>query len=520
MLLIILCHWLWQVYVKGHALNVAGVFIAALVLFFGKVNYGLITIVLIPLYGMGLLTLHKKRRVQGIILVLGFPALVFLGAEAWNVDLPNYLRSGIELVAGYNEAMFLYPAYTLIPLKLACLLILAMGVGAFLVRHHFVWREQAMFLPLIGLAALLLFKNGFTRSDGEHNDTFYAALPLLLAVWCAGWRNRVELKMLLLAGLIYPLGQLTAQTGIVSLNDWIAITPLRYCQQMITTPWREDASHLQEQLSLRYPEAILPEKIRTVIGRSSVDVMPWETSIAVLNGLNYQARPIPQSYSAYTPWLDQQNANFLNSTNAPNYIIFARAKDAAADQRPGAWDESLAKTALIENYALDSEFTLPMHIGHEKLAAGNVFLLKHSPHLRRLVPVATNSVCLALGESIAISPTTNLVFLTLAVNRSILGKIAGGALYPGLLTACVEYQDGSKNHYRAVLPILKTGVLVNRRIESTSEIRNWLEMATSRNPGVTAISFTTQGPWSFAPPFNGFLVEYRVDEIGMAPAVR
>jgi hypothetical protein len=517
----ILCYWLWRVYDRGDTLAVAGGIIAAFVLFFGKVNYGLIMVVLIPAYAVGLLALHKKRQVHGILLLLGFPVLVWLGTVACHVDLPKYLRSGVELIAGYDEAMFAYPASMPFAFELACLFLLSMGLAVLFGRHRLAWREQTMLLPLIGLAILLLFKNAFTRSDGGHNPLFWAGLPLLLAVWHIGWRGAVAVRILLLASLFYPLALLAEQTTDFSLAKLIECLPVRYCDQLITAPWQEDVSHLQAGLRLHYPESTIPAEIKTAIGQSSVDVMPWESSIAVLNELNYQPRPIPQSYSAYTPWLDNLNARFLASTNAPAYILYACAQNAAIDARPAAWDESLTKMALLENYAFDSEFKLPMRVWpYQNIESASVFLLKHITCSRRLIPIATNEVSLELGESLPIPTTTNLVFLTLEVNRTILGKLTSAALSPSMLIACFEYQDGTPGYYRAVLPILKTSVLVNRRVESTQEIQNWLQTAAAQNMGVSSISFKTHSPWAFQTPFKGFLVEYRLDDIKKSDALR
>ena len=517
----ILCYWLWRIYDRGNLLDIVAGIIAAIVLFYGKINYGLIMIFLMPGYGIGLLILHSKRRVHGGLLVLGFVVLVCFGAALWHVALPQYLRSGVELISGYNEAMFAYPPSLPFVFELACLLLLAMGIVAFFGRHRLAWREQAMFLPLIGLAALLLFKNAFTRSDGAHNPSFCAALPLLLGLWCIGWRGAAAVRILLLTSLCYPLVLWAAQTAVLSPAKLIERTPLRYCEQLIAAPWREDMAHLQAGLSSRYPQIRLPAEIRSLIGQSSVDVMPWESSLAVLNGLNYQPRPIPQSYSAYTPWLDNLNALFLASTNAPAFILFACAQNATIDGRPAAWDESLAKRALLENYAFDSAFKLPMRVfPFQNIEPANVFLLRHTPHLRRLVPIATNEVNLTLGQPLPIPNTTNLVFLTLKVNRTILGKLTAAVWSPDMLIACFEYQDGSPGYYRAVLPILQTGVLVNRRVESATEIQNWLETASLQNMPASSISFKTHSPWAFQTPFKGFLVEYRLEEIEGSAARR
>jgi hypothetical protein len=239
--------------------------------------------------------------------------------------------------------------------------------------------------------------------------------------------------------------------------------------------------------------------------------MPWESSIAVLNGLNLKQRPISGSYSAYTPWLDALNASFISSHEAPDDMLYACAQESAIDGRPAAWDESLAKRALLENYTYDFEFKLPMRTWQpEALKPANVFLLKHTPGMRRLVPILTNEVSLTLDQPLDIPATTNLVFLTLIVDRTIPGQLKSFILSPSMLTTTFQYQDGSSTDYRAVLPILKTGVLVNRRVESPDEIRNWLQMKADQNMAVSSIRFKAHSPWAFKPLFKGKLVEYRI----------
>ena len=103
------------------------------------------------------------------------------------------------------------------------------------------------------------------------------------------------------------------------------------------------------------------------------------------------------------------------------------------------------------------------------------------------------------------------------MNRTILGKLIAAALSPSMLIACFEYQDGSPACYRAVLPILGAGVLVNRRVESAEETRNWLETVAARNLAVSSIYFTTFSSWAFQTPFKGTLVEYRVADVERDP---
>ena len=511
----ILSYWLWRIVEGKDKFAVAAALISATVLFFGKVNYGLIMVFLMPAFALGLLLLQPKHRLAGIILLPGFPILIWLGALAWHVDLPNYLRSGIELIAGYNEAMFAYSDNTLLVFELAVIFLAAIAIIVVCGLKRIVWRDQAMLLPLLLLGSLLLFKNAFSRFDPGHQGSFFAGLPLLLVVWCIGWRGAAAVRVLLLSSLCYPLALLIAQTKTFGLAEIIQNTPLRYFEEVVNAPQREDAAYFEAVLRWRYPQAALPTNVVATIGPASVDVMPWETSIVFRNGLNYDQRPVPQSYSVYTPWLDQLNADFLKSTNAPDFMFYACAQMATIDGRPAVWDESITKMALLENYTFESEFSLPMRVmPNQSLEPAPVYLLEHTPHARRFVPVATNEISLALGQPISIPATTNYLFLTLDVKRTLSGKFAAAALSPEMLIACFQYQDGSPGVYRAILPILKTGVLINHRVESPEEFRNWLQGSAAKNLAATTLDFKTHNAAAFQTPLQGRVVEYRLEDIG------
>lgn len=506
MVFAILCFWLWRVMECGSSISVVNALVAAVALFFGKVNYGLILLFLVPAYGIALLLLHPRRRACAISLLLSFPILLWLGAVIWHVAIPGYLRSSMELIVGYNEAMFEYAANNS-PMVLAFIFLLAIGIVACLDLRKPAWRDQALFLPLVLLAVLLLFKNGFVRSDEGHQDSFFVALPLILAIWCIGRPATRSIKPVLVVSLFCPLIFATLQRSSFKFNDFVEVKPFEYLAELIAAPQNESTAHLESVLRKGFGPMILPDTIQTMIGHSTVDVMPWESSIIALNGLNYHPRPVPQSYLAYTPWLDRLNAEFLRSTNAPDYILYACTQMITIDGRPAGWDESVAKMALLENYTEAASFELPLRV-----LPFQVFLLKHTPHARQFVPLSTNAVSLDLGQPIQIPATTNLIFLTLEAKRSLWGKLAAAVLPPKMLIACFQYQDGAPKYYRAVLPILKTGVLINRRLDTGDETYHWLRNEVSQNASATSLDFKTHEAWAFQTPFTGYIVEYRLVE--------
>jgi len=508
----VLCYWLWMIYDQGSALAVVGSLVSAMLLFFSKVNYAMILVFMIPAFGIGLLFLCKHRRIAGLVVLAGFPLLVGLGASLWHVDLPGYLHSARELIAGYNETMSLPTGKTYVAFELACLFLLAMGCVAISGRARLPWTAQAVILPLMAMAALLLFKNSFVRFDKPHYEVFHRAFPLLLAIWCVAWRSQPGVKALLLASLVYPLALKTAETPYFGRSVISQILPIQYFREVAGAPWRETSSHLQQQLCTNFPAMVFPDQVLAVIGRSSVDVMPFESSLAVLNGLNLRQRPIPQSYCAFSPWLDALNASFVSSHAAADFLLYTSKTidQNTIDNRPAAWDESLTKMALLENYTFQSEFNLPLPNWVGRLEPAQIFLLKKTPGASRFVAVLTNEVNLTLGQPLNLPLTTNQLFLTLRVERTLLAKLSEALLSPAPLSVTFQYQDGSSQKYFSALPILQTGVLVNRRVESPGEIRNWLQLEADHDLAVSSISFTSSSPWAFKTELKGVLVEYRV----------
>ncbi len=291
----VLCYWLWRCYNGGGAAAISGVLIAAVVLFFGKINYGLIVVGLLPAYAVGLLLFG--RRAAGTAILLGLPFLILCGAIFWHVDLAGYWRSGLELVAGYYEAMPIYLSeshYRVAAIAryvIAWLFMLAIVAAAFAGRRRLPWRAQAMLLLLVGLAAMLLFKNAYCAHNETHVELFSTELPLLLAVWFVALRgtelspivarlrlggqaahgaaaslaSRIGIApgaaavgLLLRVSVVYALAVLTASATINGVGELAECTPWQYFRQVVEMPWREDEASLRESFLGRFPQATLP----------------------------------------------------------------------------------------------------------------------------------------------------------------------------------------------------------------------------------------------------------------------
>ena len=87
---------------------------------------------------------------------------------------------------------------------------------------------------------------------------------------------------------------------------------------------------------------------------------PWETGIVWTYGLDWKPVPTSRTPLAYTPWLDQLDADSLASADGPQRVLrhaagppadsalaLAKATPYSIDHRYGAWDSPAATRALL-----------------------------------------------------------------------------------------------------------------------------------------------------------------------------
>jgi hypothetical protein len=525
----LLLFWLLMIWERATPLRCLAACVIALLLFFIKVNYGLIAVTALITSIGGAVALGRISAKTAIRIIILF--LVGLLTMGWlfHVNIAQYIKGGINLIAGYKQAMK-SPIQMCAATFWAAMIELLMFLGIILINFRAIWtnRVVALGVGFLGLDAWLKFQNGFTRFDPAHSMWFHLTLPLTFIIFlCFDWSAAVKgMRFLLAFSLLFTWSTLVAQKQAYFGRWYLSrVLPLSYVKSLSAKELRS-TKEVQSYLSAKYPKFVLPEHLKRMIGKAKVDVMPWELSLALLNGFNLASRPVIQSYSAYTEYLDGLNARFFLSPRAPDFILFHSNEGHPPEHPLGAdgypedhfalerrvpfWDESITRRVILQNYRLADRVDWSARLDDPYEAPSHLLVLKKDAGVRRLIPVQTNAIEMVLGQFYNLKSTTNLIYLFLEADASMLGRLKALAFKDPTVDVAFRYKGGREITWTAIPLIMKTGVLVNRRVETIEDLAALFASGTKDLVAIQGIKLNVSEPWCFRRRFKGQLVEMRM----------
>lgn len=115
----------------------------------------------------------------------------------------------------------------------------------------------------------------------------------------------------------------------------------------------------QERMAKIYQQYELPADIIELIGSNSVDVFPYNNEYIFANKLNYQRRPLFQSYMTLTPELGDYNKQFLVSEDKPDFILWTAGfwcvtpcnPFSSFDGKYSLWEDPTTVAAILAGYS-------------------------------------------------------------------------------------------------------------------------------------------------------------------------
>ncbi len=175
----------------------------------------------------------------------------------------------------------------------------------------------------------MLYKQAFVRADINHIKDFFVFLPLLIFTnkeLQSNVKNIIS-NVLVLIVMFFSVYYFYANFD----KNFNIGTKLNKSDYSIAFKDFTNGAGLNIYEN-NFP---LPKEILQKIGNNSVDVFPWNIQLLLENKLNYLPRPVIQSYTAYTPYLEDLNFNHYNSIKGPEFVLFDYA---SIDERYPLYD--------------------------------------------------------------------------------------------------------------------------------------------------------------------------------------
>ena len=268
-----------------------------------------------------------RPRLRGLVILAAVTVVGTVGS--WLAtgqqlsDLLPYVRSSAEIITGYSEAMGVTPA----PGRwiYVAFFVVAAIVAGVAYRTAAAWPRDRR-LALGALVVLLLFaswKFAFVRGHIAPAFVMLGFATLLLLP--ANARRRLTVPALLAVGVVFLWLILPPVRGYPSVTAYpdVVTSSEEFLGQAGDTllPWQWDAA---TERTRQHLQAVfdVPPSILAALDGHTVSIDPNAAAIAsAYPSFTWRPVPIFQSYSAYTPALDQLNADLLSSAGRPEMIL-------------------------------------------------------------------------------------------------------------------------------------------------------------------------------------------------------
>jgi len=443
---------------------------------------------LIALYFTGLLLWRARsaslpwRPAMLAVLVWPLAFLLLYGlADGTLRSVVAYFRNSAQIVAGYSDAMAIEgPDWVTILALASCAVLVIVPLAGGELR-----RMAPAYVPLAFLG-FLAFKEALVRED-VHCVAFQfelAMAALLFSVLAATTRGRVAAGLFAILSVaagfvvrteVWPeivtadLDRLTGREFVTSLS--------RFLNWSNTVDELNTATekHLASKRSADFQDAL---------GKRRVTAFPWEIDSIRANHLHWQPLPVLQSYSAYTPALDQLDAAALSNASGPEAVLLSWSK---LDDHYPFFETPQTWRALLNWYDV-------------QLALAGSYLLKRRAAPRFDPAVAAGSTQAHWNESITLPAVADDEILLMEAE---IHETAKEAVRRTLLRALPVWIDstlrsGRSQHGRVVRMNLPDGAIVSDWPRNLKDLRPLFEDAGySGRDRVAAIRFETEDSRQF-----------------------
>jgi hypothetical protein len=223
-------------------------------------------------------------------------------------------------------------------------------------------------------------------------------------------------------------------------------------------------------------------------------------------GMNYQPRPVPQTYVAMGKELEGLNVAYLRSERAPQYIFYVVGPRAfSPDGRYPLWEEPTVKRVLRDRYKLKSAFN-SLQGAQPEMEPGLTPVLIFEKNAEPLNPkeevVATKSE--KAGGEFTLPEEAGEIYARIKFKKTLLGRVVSFFYRGAPVDVRIRLADGSEGLGRIIPANLEAGVLVNYYSDAPDpeKIKNYYLSHSRGNPKVLKLRINYRRAWEYRKEFQ------------------
>lgn len=302
-----------------------------------KLSFGLAAVpILLLLDAHFLIALRRLPLASVTFLAVFILCLVATGQPAGNWASAAY--NDLQVISGYSAAMHLAIGRGGLMALLAILAAIALLLGwaAWIGMRRGGLRRMGWSGLTIGAALIwscyIGFKMGYVRPDGHTLITWNLLLLLIppLVATLTGVRPLDRMERATAAAMIAGIGVVTLgfTHRFMDPRPTLGAMIAERAHYVVTQPiaslaWLTPGRWAEATAQRRAGDAKLARQFPPVV-QGRVDAIPMELAQIIASGLNYSPRPVPQSYSSYTPALQRLDAAFMADPSRAAETLFVQ----------------------------------------------------------------------------------------------------------------------------------------------------------------------------------------------------
>jgi hypothetical protein len=440
------------------------------------------------LLGFFIITFLLKRDVwQGVVLLGSYAVSFFAVWVIMRQHISNiipYFFGGFEFTKGYTEAMAIPGPFWQVFLGLSSIILLLIVGIFFLFRKN---KEGIVFLVLNLVILFSSFKSGFVRHDDHILEflwafaLFFGFFLVLLASATKNHDNKTFVYIIIVfitvnIGILMALTYITApwvlENNVIAQGSSHELT----LQLMSNQTYFDKLVNQQKEMIMK--DYSVNASLLKSIDNSSIDIFPWDIALCWAYGLNWTPRPVFQSYSAYTTYLDTSNSQYYSDqVRSPEKIFYAYK---SIDGRYPLFDEPKTFRTLLNNYSYAGE-------------SGTFIFLNRSVNPIENKEIAIGSITSTIGEPIQIPTYDGEIFGNITIKYSMQGNILKTVYKPAPLYVRFHLKNGFVSpKYRLISGTASDGLFLSHYVTDTDTLA-WIFQGHLIND-ITNITIQTDRP--------------------------